>query len=260
MKVMLSQPMAGKTEEEIVATRERAIKALEGMGYEVVNTLFTDAWYAPENMKERGVENIPLCFLAKSLENMSKCHAAYFCKGWHNARGCRIEHEAAKAYGMTILYEEEPELNASDELKPYIGVKRVFAKPSVKGSLPGYCVRYEDGYESWSPKDVFERAYLPLARPDKLTQEDIDTFLATGTINAEKWGEKTTLVEFVLPTGWTELQSSSCVDPKNFDMELGTNICCENMRNKLWRHLGFILQWANHGLQQKPIPTSPKQE
>lgn len=105
MKAMLSQPMAGKTEAEIVATRERAVKALESMGYEVVNTLFTDEWYAPENMKKRGVENIPLCFLAKSLENMSLCHAAYFCKGWENARGCRIEHEAAKAYGMKIIME-----------------------------------------------------------------------------------------------------------------------------------------------------------
>lgn len=76
------------------------------MGYEVVNTLFTDEWYAPENMRERGVENIPLCFLAKSLENMSKCHVAYFCRGWEQARGCRIEHEAAKAYGLTILHEE----------------------------------------------------------------------------------------------------------------------------------------------------------
>lgn len=106
MKAMLSQPMAGKTEDEIVATRERAIKELVKRGYEVVNTLFTDEWYNPENMKERGVENIPLCFLAKSLENMSLCNAAYFCKGWENARGCRIEHEAAKAYGLTIIYEE----------------------------------------------------------------------------------------------------------------------------------------------------------
>ena len=56
-------------------------------------------------MEERGVVQIPLCFLAKSLENMSLCHAAYFCKGWENARGCRIEHEAAKAYGLEIIYE-----------------------------------------------------------------------------------------------------------------------------------------------------------
>lgn len=106
-KAMLSQPMAGKTQEEIVATREKAVAALTANGYQVVNTLFTDEWYSKEKMEERGVVQIPLCFLAKSLENMSLCHAAYFCKGWENARGCRIEHEVAKAYGLTILYEED---------------------------------------------------------------------------------------------------------------------------------------------------------
>lgn len=104
-KAMLSQPMAGKTEGEIVSTREKAIKALEAQGYTIVNTLFTDEWYSKEQMTARGVVQIPLCFLAKSLENMSLCHAAYFCKGWENARGCRIEHEAAKAYGLEVLYE-----------------------------------------------------------------------------------------------------------------------------------------------------------
>ena len=106
MKAMLSQPMAGKTQDEIVATREKAIAALEEKGYEIVNTLFTDEWYHPEKMKERGVVQIPLCFMAKGLENMSLCHAVYFCKGWENARGCRIEHEAAKAYGLEVIYEE----------------------------------------------------------------------------------------------------------------------------------------------------------
>ena len=106
MKAMLSQPMNGKTDEEIVATREKAIKELEAAGYEVVNTLFTDEWYNTENMKARGVEQVPLCFLAKSLENMSLCNAAYFCKGWENARGCKIEHDAAVAYGLDIIYEK----------------------------------------------------------------------------------------------------------------------------------------------------------
>lgn len=104
-KAMISQPMAGKSEEEIVATREKAIKTLKEKGFEIVNTLFTDEWYPKEKMTERGVVQIPLCFLAKSLENMSLCHAVYFCKGWENARGCRIEHEAAKAYGLEIVYE-----------------------------------------------------------------------------------------------------------------------------------------------------------
>jgi hypothetical protein len=106
-KAMLSQPMAGKTDAEIIATREKAIAALKARGYEVVNTLFTDDWYKKDAMESRGVVQIPLCFLAKSLENMSLCHAAYFCKGWEKARGCKIEHDAAVAYGLEIIYEEE---------------------------------------------------------------------------------------------------------------------------------------------------------
>ena len=106
-KAMLSQPMGGKTNAEIVSARDRAIRVLREKGYEIVNTLFSDEWFNKEKMEERGVVQIPLCFLAKSLERMSLCHAAYFCKGWENARGCRIEHEAAKAYGLDIIYEEE---------------------------------------------------------------------------------------------------------------------------------------------------------
>ena len=104
-KAMLSQPMAGKSEAEIKETRENAIEALEEKGYKVINTLFTDEWYNKEEMEKRGVVQIPLCFLAKSLENMSLCHAVYFCKGWENARGCKIEHDVAVAYGLEIIYD-----------------------------------------------------------------------------------------------------------------------------------------------------------
>ena len=63
-------------------------------------------------------------------------------------------------------------------MQQYIGTKIVEAAPAVKkgGKVydltwpiprsmepeePGYRVRYPDGYESWSPKDVFEEAYRP---------------------------------------------------------------------------------------------------
>ena len=105
-KAMVSQPMAGRTNDEIVDAREKAVAELEGMGYEVVNTPFTDGWYSDDAMRGRGVVQVPLCYLAKSLENMSLCHAAYFARGWEGARGCRIEHEAAVAYGLEVLYED----------------------------------------------------------------------------------------------------------------------------------------------------------
>ena len=110
MRAMFSQPMAGKTDEEIIKTREKAVAYLTDKGYEVINTFFTDEWYSRESMRERGVVQIPLCFLAKSLENMSLCDAAYFAKGWENARGCKIEHAAAQAYGLDIIYEEDTEI------------------------------------------------------------------------------------------------------------------------------------------------------
>ena len=52
----------------------------------------------------------------------------------------------------------------------YIGVKEVTAGidyNDVRGE--GYIVIYEDGYESWSPKEVFEKAYK-----EKLSIEDIN--------------------------------------------------------------------------------------
>ena len=104
-KAMISQPMAGKTEEEITTVRNKFLEYCSMNDLEVVNTLFTDEWYSKESMESRGVVQIPLCFLAKSLESMANCHIAYFAKGWENARGCKIEHDAAVAYGLTVVYE-----------------------------------------------------------------------------------------------------------------------------------------------------------
>lgn len=102
-KAMISQPMAGKTEEEIKVTRDKAIKKLNELGYELVNTLFTDEWVAKE--KANDVTNVPLWFLAKSLQKMSDCDAVYFCRGWAKARGCNVEHTAANLYELELIYE-----------------------------------------------------------------------------------------------------------------------------------------------------------
>ena len=109
MKAMLSQPMAGKTEEEIIKTREKAIKALEDKGYKIVNTLFTDEWYSQEKMKERGVVQIPLCSGRSPLKICPCAMLRTFARGGipNCQRGCRLEHEAAVAYGLEIIYEGE---------------------------------------------------------------------------------------------------------------------------------------------------------
>ena len=106
MKAMISMPMGGKTKEEIDAVFERAKTALEVMGYDVVNTRFV---LSEEHLAELGVKNKPLAYLAYSLEIMSMVDAVYFCEGWNTARGCRVEHYAAKSYGIPTMYEGEVE-------------------------------------------------------------------------------------------------------------------------------------------------------
>ena len=46
-----------------------------------------------------------------------------------------------------------------EELFDFVGIKSVQAVPRMKDGQEGYKVVYPDGYESWSPKEVFESSY-----------------------------------------------------------------------------------------------------
>ena len=133
----------------------------------------------------------------------------------------------------------------------YVGVKKVVAWESEKGGKPGYAVRYEDGYESWSPKEVFERSYFRVSNIEGniLSENDITRFF--DTVDVKKMGEKTTVAKATLINGFEMVDGSSCVDPKNYDEEIGTKICVERIREKTWMLLGFVLQWACRGIKVK---------
>ena len=75
-KIMISQPMHGFTEEQIVETRNRFLQFAEKENLEVVNTYFQDEWYSKEAMTERGVVQIPLCFLA----SINKVSIKFLCQ------------------------------------------------------------------------------------------------------------------------------------------------------------------------------------
>jgi hypothetical protein len=136
--------------------------------------------------------------------------------------------------------------------KTYIGVKMVTAWEREKDGKPGYDVKYGDGYISWSPKDVFEAAYLPLAAGpnNKISQADVDAFV--GTIENSQLDEKTTIVMAETITGFRQYEVSSCVDPANYDHALGVSIATERIKDRIWPMLGFVLQWAVKGLSKQP--------
>ena len=78
-------------------------------------------------------------------------------------------------------------------MEKYLGVKVINAEPmtakdfsNLTGKLQpgedGYKVVYEDGYTSWSPKDVFEKAYRKVGDYSSIM---IDANTVTGEWN---WG------------------------------------------------------------------------
>ena len=94
MKIMISQPMKGKTEEEIRKEREELVKQLENEGHEVIDTIFAEE--PPKN------SDTAMWYLSKSIEAMSMVDGIVFMQGWENARGCKIEYEVALKYGKFI--------------------------------------------------------------------------------------------------------------------------------------------------------------
>lgn len=103
-RVFISQPMRGMTDDEILKARNKAVSFLEEQGYEVADSFFQET---PTFSDEPDGCNHPMFCLAKSLEVLSTCDILYCCKGWNENRGCIIEHDAAIAYGLSVLECEE---------------------------------------------------------------------------------------------------------------------------------------------------------
>lgn len=101
-KLFISQQMRGKTDAEILAVREKAIKSAEkkvGEPVEIIDSFFQDA---PANAR-------PLWYLGESLKLLAEADLAYFAKGWDEARGCKIENTCAIEYGIETIIEDYSE-------------------------------------------------------------------------------------------------------------------------------------------------------
>lgn len=105
MVFMISQPMNGLSDEQILAEQSRVIYLLQSRGHSVINTFFKNEYKLECDARSR--VNCPLFWLGKSFEKMSECDGVYFVRGWSSARGCRIEYQAACEYGMYIINEEK---------------------------------------------------------------------------------------------------------------------------------------------------------
>ena len=91
-KLFISPPMRGKTDEEILAERADAVQAAQDALGEEVEVI--DSFFGTSDMSHA------LEYLGESLKLLAKADIAYFAPGWRDARGCKIEHACADAYGI----------------------------------------------------------------------------------------------------------------------------------------------------------------
>lgn len=150
-------------------------------------------------------------------------------------------------------------------MSKFIGVKMVDAVEMTAGEARtkdyrvnqdcidetrGYEVTYEGGYKSWSPADVFEKAYYKLADVDgnTITDRDVKGFIKNS--ESVKVGTKITNTILTCLTGFEVSGQASCINDKDFDIDLFSSYAQIKAESKIWKGLGFVLQWAKHGLSK----------
>lgn len=91
MRVFISMPMRGKTEEQIREEMEQVKK----------DFAFSDAEFI-DSFIPNCEEKTPLECMAESIKLMDTADAVFFAHGWEMARGCRVEYAVAHNYNIPI--------------------------------------------------------------------------------------------------------------------------------------------------------------
>lgn len=108
MKVFISQPMSGLPDEEVAKVRDQAIEEIKNIyqffernnQLEIVSTTFTrDDEVIPENPSR-------LWWLGRAIQMLEGVDIIYFCKGWENSKGCKVEKLVATEHNIGTYYQK----------------------------------------------------------------------------------------------------------------------------------------------------------
>ena len=110
--IFISQPMAGKSEEEILATRQKEIEKIyqlfdaDGVEINIIASYIDDATRKHFQKYVSDDINWDIFWLSQSLERLAMADMIWLCDGWEYSNGCNIELECATRYGISIMYPE----------------------------------------------------------------------------------------------------------------------------------------------------------
>ena len=104
--------MTGKSEEEILATRQKAIDKIHQLDSEkdiqvrIIDSYVDDA--TRKHFEERLTDDInwDIYWLSQSLQKLAMADTIWLCEGWEYSKECNVELECAISYGLDIVYPE----------------------------------------------------------------------------------------------------------------------------------------------------------
>lgn len=102
MKVFISQPMAGRTQVDILKERAKLVAHAVGLYPDayIIDSYQPD--YALQEFASPDNSRASLRYLAESINMLADADVAIFPENWSRYRGCVIEHECARLYGIPI--------------------------------------------------------------------------------------------------------------------------------------------------------------
>ena len=100
---VISQPMKGIDPDKATSQRKKAEAAVRAAGYEPIDTIYEEDF--KYDVVSDSIVNPALWYMGLALMRLSKAHVIYMCDGWDTTRGCLMEHQAALAFGVDIMYE-----------------------------------------------------------------------------------------------------------------------------------------------------------
>jgi hypothetical protein len=77
-----------------------------------------------------------------------------------------------------------------------------------------------------------------------VTQDQVNSIFEQSEIKIQTLFDKTTVVAAKLPNGFVIVESTGCVDPENYNEKIGSDICFERIKDKIWELEGYNLQYT----------------
>lgn len=79
-----------------------------------------------------------------------------------------------------------------------------------------------------------------------VTQEQISHLLNNAETQEHVFWNKELVVSYKLPNGFTVLGRAACVDPANFNLQVGRCVARADVEKQLWQLEGYLLQNKLH--------------